>query len=313
MNKMAEFRTNEVTEEQILIVESRLKRPMDFQEEEEIKQKVSFNQNCPFCVGNEEQTPSEIYRVGEPWEARVVENKFPIVNGEGDIKGYHYVVIETTDHNKNLHEMNEDEIFKVFKSYVKVSEELYKKDGVQYVQIFKNYRKEAGASLEHPHSQMIAITKVPDKIKTKKRKAEEYYNKTENCLVCKTIKEEIESKERVVYYNEDFIIYCPYISVFPYEMVIAPIHHRSSILEMSDLKIQGLSSMVLRALRTLERNVGDIPYNMYIDFIEKEKEYYHYQIRICPRLSIHAGFEIATGLFTNVISPETAAKKLRGK
>lgn len=308
---MAEFRLNEITKEQILIVESRLKRPKDFKEKE-IIQKVSFKENCPFCVGNEEQTPPEVFSYGEPWEVRVVENKFPILDREGDITGYHYVVIETTDHSKNLHEMSEDEIFKVFKSFVSVSEMLYKKEDVKYVQIFKNYKKEAGASLEHPHSQIIAIKKMPEKIRIKKRKAKEYYNLNKRCLMCDNINQELESKERLVYTNDDFIVYCPFASVFPYEMAIAPINHKSSLLNMEDKDIKKLSNIVLKALNLLQKNVGDVPYNMFIDFIEKEKEYYHYQIRICPRLSIHAGFEIATGLFTNVLSPETAASILRG-
>jgi len=308
---MAEFRLNEITKEQILIVESRLKRPKDFKEKEVI-QKVSFKENCPFCVGNEEQTPPEVYRDGEPWEVRVVENKFPILDREGDITGYHYVVIETTDHSKNLHEMSEDEIFKVFKSFVNVSEMLYKKEDVKYVQIFKNYKKEAGASLEHPHSQIIAIKKMPEKIRRKKRKAKEYYNSNNRCLICDNINHELENKERLVYTDDDFIIYCPFASVFPYEMSIAPIKHSSSLINMKECEIKKLSKVVLKALTLLQNKVGDVPYNMYIDFIEKEKEYYHYQIRICPRLSIHAGFEIATGLFTNVLSPETAALILRG-
>ncbi|WDC84815.1 hypothetical protein PL321_04130 [Caloramator sp. mosi_1] len=137
---MAEFRLNEITKEQILIVESRLKRPKDFKNQEVIE-KVSFKENCPFCFGNEEQTPPEVYRIGDPWEVRVVENKFPILDSNGDITGYHYVVIETTNHSKNLHEMNEDEMYKVIKSFVKVSEELYTKEEVKYVQIFKNYKK----------------------------------------------------------------------------------------------------------------------------------------------------------------------------
>lgn len=209
--------------------------------------------------------------------------------------------------------MNEDEIYKVFKSFVNVSEMLYQKDDVKYVQIFKNYKKEAGASLEHPHSQIIAIRKMPEKISRKKKKFKEYYNERKRCLICDDINDEIKNKERLVYSDENFIIYCPFASIFPYEMAIAPIKHRSSLVGMDEYEIKALSKIVLKALNLLENNVGDVPYNMYIDFIEEEKEYYHYQIRICPRLSIHAGFEIATGLYTNVISPEKSAEILRGE
>ncbi|WP_027308488.1 DUF4931 domain-containing protein [Caloramator sp. ALD01] len=307
---MAEFRLNEITNEQILIVESRLKRPKDYKDKE-VVEKISFKENCPFCVGNEEQTPPEVYRDGDPWDVRVVENKFPILGREGAITGYHYVVIETADHSKNLHEMSEDEIYKVVKSFIKVSEELYKKQDVKYVQIFKNYKKEAGASLEHPHSQIIAIKKMPEKIIKQKKKTREYFYQNGRCFICDIIKNEIQNKERIVYIDEQYIIYCPFASIFPYEMAIAPLIHKSSILNMNDEEIRKLGSIILNALNRLQRNVGDVAYNLFFDFIRDENEYYHFQIRICPRISIHAGFEIATGLHTNVISPETASLILK--
>ncbi|SKA95151.1 UDPglucose--hexose-1-phosphate uridylyltransferase [Caloramator quimbayensis] len=307
---MAEFRLNNITREQILIVESRSKRPKDFKSAE-TAEKVKYKDNCPFCVGNEDNTPPEIFRLGSPWEVRVVENKFPILDREGDITGYHYVLIETADHSKGFHEMDEEEIFKVFKSYVEVCKKLYEKDDVKYVQVFKNYKKEAGASLEHPHSQIIAIKKMPDKINNKIRKYRELYFKNSRCLMCKTIEEELQYKERVVYHDEDFIIYCPFASIFPYEMAIAPIKHKSSILNLCDDDIRKFSGSVLKAIFKLNQNIGDVPYNMYLDFIKNENNYYHYEVRLCPRLSINAGFEIATGLYTNIVSPETAAKILR--
>ncbi|KRQ86369.1 Galactose-1-phosphate uridylyltransferase [Caloramator mitchellensis] len=303
---MAELRLNEITKEQILIVENRSKRPKDFKTCQE-KVNVSFKENCPFCCGNEELTPPEVYRDSENWNVRVVENKFPILNSQGKIKGYHYVLIEGRHHSRNIHEMSKEEFLNVTKAFVKVSEMLYQKDDVEYVQLFKNYKKEAGASLEHPHSQIIAINKMPEKINRTLEKSKKYFEKNSECLLCKTINYEIQHEKRIIHLDNDFIVYSPYASIYPYEIAILPLEHRSSLLNMNDEEIEKLSDIIQETIKSLINNVGDVPYNLYFDFIKEEKEYYHYQVRICPRLSIHAGFEIATGLFTNIVSPETSA------
>lgn len=307
---MAELRLNEITKEQILIVENRAKRPKDFKSCEE-KVDISFKENCPFCYGNENLTPPEVYRDNEDWNVRVVENKFPILTNEGKIKGYHYVLIEGRHHSKNIHEMAKLEFYEVVKAFIKVSEMLYKKDDVEYVQVFKNYKKEAGASLEHPHSQIIAINKMPVKIKRTIEKSKKYFEENGECLLCKTVKNEIEHRERIIHLDKDFIVYSPYASIYPYEIAILPLNHKSSLLNMDEDSTKKLSNIIQKSINSLINNVGDIPYNMYFDFIKEENEFYHYQIRICPRLSIHAGFEIATGLYTNIVSPETSASHLR--
>ncbi|MCX7904306.1 MAG: DUF4921 family protein, partial [Caloramator sp.] len=235
-----------------------------------------------------------------------------ILNNDGEVKGYHYVVIEGRDHSKNIHEMEVEEFEKVVKAFIEVSRRLYQKDDVKYIQIFKNYKKEAGASLEHPHSQIIAINRMPEKIVELIKKEKMYYAEHKECLTCSKVRDEIENKERIVYLDDDFLIFCPYASIFPYEMTIVPIQHKSSLLGLNELEIKALSKVLHFAVKSLIQNVGDVAYNMFFEFIKDEVEYHHYQIRICPRISIHAGFEIATGFYTNIVSPETAAKVLQG-
>lgn len=309
---MAQLRLNDITREQIIVVENRSKRPKDYKSCE-VVERVSYKESCPFCVGNEEMTPPEVLRIDDPWNVRVVENKFPILNNEGEVTGYHYVVIEGRDHSKNIHEMEVDEFEKVVYAFIEVSRILYQKEGVKYVQVFKNYKKEAGASLEHPHSQIIAINRMSDRIKGLIEKEKEFYEKHGECLTCSKIKDEIINKERIVYLDEYFLIFCPYDSIFPYEMAVVPIRHRSSLLSLKESDIKALSRVLHFAIKSLIENVGNVAYNMFFEFIKDEVEYHHYQIRICPRISIHAGFELATGFYTNVVSPETAARILRGQ
>ncbi|GFR34627.1 galactose-1-phosphate uridylyltransferase [Thermobrachium celere] len=309
---MSNFRISFETGEQVIYSAKRAARPKDFNYSDDINS-LEHKKDCPFCVGNEENTPPTVYKVGEPWIMRVVENKFPAVTMNTDefVKGIHYVVIESNKHNRNIDSFDFEELEKLIRLYITVASDMYKNPEIQYVQIFKNYKREAGASLEHPHSQIIGVNFIPNNILKELDISRDYYYGKESCIYCDEIEKEIVVNKRIVIENEHFIVICPYASMYQYQTQILPKRHISSLFSLTDAEIKSLSAMLKDLLNRYRRCLGDIAYNMYFHFISKEVKEYHLHIDICPRTNIHAGFEISTGAIINSVYPEDAAELLK--
>ncbi|MFA9288749.1 MAG: hypothetical protein ACEQSA_02620 [Weeksellaceae bacterium] len=242
---------------------------------------------CPFCAGNEALTPNETYRIGEGeadksgWEVRVIPNKYPITD-------QHEVIIHAPDDTKDLHELPLEHIAKVFQAY-KQRFNFYKENG--QVLIFCNRGEHAGASVKHPHSQLVVI---PAQINL-------------DTLVREPLNNLVEE-------HEFFNIYCPDFSQWPYEVWIAPKADGGLFGDITDEQIQDLAKLYQKILKRLEdvhkrENLTkhEFGYNFYIH--PKENWY----LRIIPRFIHRAGFELGTGLSVNVVDPATAAKELRSK
>ncbi|MCG2725395.1 MAG: DUF4931 domain-containing protein, partial [Elusimicrobia bacterium] len=240
---MPEIRRDPVSGRWTIIASTRNERPSDF-----ASGKISESEkNCPFCPGNEEQTPPEICRVKSQkennWELRVVPNKYPALvpstlpnNGairrhdsgewndesaesEGLYRkiegiGVHEVIIETPDHFRQMHEMDESDIAEVFKCFASRIREIKKDKKIKYIMIFKNYGRYAGASLAHPHSQLIAMPMVPMRVANELDGANAYFSQKSSCVFCDMIKQEISCKKRIVAENDFFIAINPYASRF---------------------------------------------------------------------------------------------------
>jgi len=340
---MPELRKDIVTGRWVIISTERSKRPDDFRpgkSEEPKKESLVF---CPFCPGNESKTPPEVFAIRENssrpdqpgWKIRVVPNKFPALQPgppppktvRGPFQwmegvGVHEVIIETPHHEQEMSELPLEhlaQVIQVYRSRTIHIEELYHH---QYVQIFKNKGKEAGASLSHPHSQLIATPIVPKRIKEEIYGAERLYrNQFRECVFCRMIREERASADRLIYQNEKFIVLAPFASRFPFEMVILPLKHSAFFREITDGDSQELAEALREALIRLKTQLSDPAFNLVFHQAPNPQvsekawpgidSYYHWHIELMPILTKVAGFELGTGFYINPVPPEVAAEYLR--
>ncbi|MBC8060327.1 MAG: galactose-1-phosphate uridylyltransferase [Clostridiaceae bacterium] len=306
---MSNLRYDILTGNTVIISENRAKRPFD----------INLDKNhlatCPFCPGNEENTPPHLFSKGTPWTIRVVPNKYPALNNElsenqagifssENITGSHYVIIDSDKHYNYLHCMEPEEIVSLICTYSWVMKELYKEETIKYVQIFKNYKKEGGSSLEHSHSQAVSLSFIPKQIQTQLDNAEGYYKENNTCLFCKMLQMEKEANTRIIMESDDYIAFAPYASLLPYEFSIYPKSHSSNFSNMTNAQHISLSILIKKLLFKLYEVLNNPAYNLYINSINTEKGSFHWNIRIVPRISIQAGFELSTGVILNSISPE---------
>jgi len=311
-----ELRKDYILERYVIISDERAKRPSKFKKETPQKRE---NRTCFFCPGNEHTTPPEIGRIGDDngWSMRWFPNKFAAVFDKGDpnIKtdskyftsssnyGFHEVIVETDDHSKQLVDLEENQIKDLLKIYSGRIKELSAKEGIKYVSIFKNHGKDAGTSLAHSHSQVIAYNKIPSLVKEKLDAVKSY----DSCPYCEIIEVEKGSFRRC-FENNTFAAFTPYASRFQFELWIFPKQHIKSITEMGENMLSDLASVLKSALLKLKEI--DASYNIAL-FYSPEGEDLHFHIEITPRLATWAGFEISTNDIITSISPESAAKFYR--
>ena len=328
---MSELRKDPVTGRWVIISTERGRRPSDFVVEK-TKPKVGF---CPFCPGNEEKTPPEILAFrndgsppnGPGWRLRVVSNKFPALRVEGDVNregvglydkvsgiGAHEVIIETPNHEETLTSLSTKGFEEVLWAFRDRMLDLRRDLRLRYAMIFKNHGEAAGATLEHPHSQLIALPIVPHLVMEEMAGAKDYYGYKERCIFCDIVRQEIQQGERVVLENCDFVVINPFASFSPFESWILPKRHVSFFEESQVHEIQSLGLIFSETLRRLEKALNYAPYNFTLHttpFKERHLEYYHWHFEIIPKLTKFAGFEWGSGFFINPTLPEEAAKFLR--
>lgn len=329
---MPELRKDAVTGRWVIIATDRAKRPTDF-----VRERVEIRGSgfCPFCYGNESKTPPEIlaYRSDGSlkdtpgWSLRVVPNKFPALGIEGTLNrqgeglydkmngiGAHEVIIETPDHNLTLSTMPVRRIEDVLWAFRDRVLDLKKDKRFKYILIFKNHGDAAGASLEHTHSQLIALPVVPKRVLEEVDGSREYYTFKERCVFCDIIRQEAESSVRVIGENQDFIALSPFAPRFPFEMWVLPKSHRSAFEESQKSEFEQLSSILKDMLMRLDKVLDHPAYNYVIHtspFPDVSNDYYHWHFEIMPKLTKVAGFEWGTGFYINPTPPEEAAKFLR--
>ncbi len=328
---MPELRKDPVIGRWVIISTERGKRPSDFAPIEE-KKKGGF---CPFCYGNEDKTPPEIYAIrpdnspkDKPgWTLRVIPNKYPALRIEGQLNrqgdgiydkmngvGAHEVIVETPEHFKDLADLEIGAIFDVFRVFRERVLDLKKDIRLKYAMIFKNHGMSAGASLEHTHSQLIATPIIPKRVIEEMEGAKNYFNFKERCIFCDIIHQEIKDGVRIVFEEDFFIVIEPYAPRFPFETWILPREHHSHYESQSDEMIQHLAVTMKEVLGRINAALNNPPYNFVIHTSPLQDgalEYYHWHIEFMPKLTRIAGFEWGTGFYINPTSPEDAAQYLR--
>ncbi|KAI7729224.1 hypothetical protein M8C21_015706 [Ambrosia artemisiifolia] len=336
-NHNPEIRKDAVNNRMVIISPARSRRPSDFKS----KSKPSSNPNsdahqtCPFCAGNEHQCAPEIFRSPEystsDWKVRVIENLYPAVSRDVGVKsddveyghadvigevrlggfGYHDVVIESPVHSVQLVDMLVSEVADVLIAYKKRIGQICGVGSISYVQVFKNHGASAGASLSHPHSQILALPVIPSTVSTRLNSMKEYHNQTGKCALCN-----IHTDKLLIDESTHFISVSPFASTYPFETWIVPRYHSSHYHEIGEDKAIDLGGLLKLTLKKLSIQLDDPPYNFMIhtsplQITSSQLPYTHWYIQIVPQLSTIGGFEMGTGCYINPVFPEDAAKILR--
>jgi UDPglucose--hexose-1-phosphate uridylyltransferase len=297
---------------------------------------------CVFCGGQEDRDPSEITAIraagtaanSPGWRVRVLPNKFPVLRIEGKLVregvgmfdmmsgiGAHEVIIETPDHDLELADLPEAHIADVVAIYRDRMADLGGDDRFKYVLIFKNQGHEAGATLDHAHSQLIATPVTPKRVKEELVGAQRYYEFKRRCVFCDIIRQETRlTTERLVLENDGFVVISPFAARVPYEMWIVPKQHNCDFAAISDSERLDLARILKQTLLRLRAALDDPPFNYLIHtapFRRPRAGYwvsiqhdYHWHLELIPRLTRPAGFEEGSGFFINPVAPESAATAL---
>ncbi len=329
---MPELRKDSIIGRWVIISTERGKRPNDFVRESVVIKGGSF---CPFCHGNEGKTPPEVLAYGRNgggrdtpgWTVRVVPNKFPALGIEGDLDrqgeglfdkmngvGAHEVIIETPDHQQTLAMLPEKSIESVLWAYRDRMLDLKNDKRFRYILLFKNHGEAAGASLEHTHSQLIALPIVPKRVREEVDSAKRYFIDKERCIFCDMIRQEMQAKVRVILENEHFVAMAPYAPRFPFETWILPKQHSSSFENNQSPIYAGLAGILRNILARLDAVLDRPAYNYVIHTSpvgEEISEHYHWHIEMMPKLTKVAGFEWGTGFYICPTPPEESARFLR--
>jgi UDPglucose--hexose-1-phosphate uridylyltransferase len=329
---MSEIRQDPTTKEWVIMAFERSKRPGAFVHSQSKPELPSFSLSCPFCPGNEKMTPDESFVLRDKddtgWRIRVFPNRFPALTPEGSTKrrekdgffldmdgiGIHEVIVDTPNHNGSLALVDDNQMIDVLQTYQKRYLALSQNPFIKLIIIFKNHGPEAGTSLEHSHSQIVAAPVVPRHIRTKNEIAVQYYDDTRRSLYADVVNHELEIGERIVADTDKFVVFHPFASHVPFETWIVPRTHQASFRNVSPEDLNRLAPILRTTLLKLHRGLNDPDFNIVVDTApigDENKDYYLWHIRIIPRLIEMAGFEIGTSININTAMPEETAKFMR--
>jgi len=317
---MPELRKDYLLDRWVLINEGRGKRPNEFVRQVEIIETAK----CPFCPGNEAMTPLEISRIppfAKEWKMRVFPNKFPavmstdgaLVRKKGLLRsqealGAHEVVVQTPNHGVQLWDLPVEDLVQSIKIYQQRIKALQVLPYVEFVVVFHNQGRDAGASLQHSHSQIIALNHMPYEIKQFHAAFKKLKSQLKHCPVCEIIKLESNS-ERLIAENKNAIAIAPFASRYNFEAAIFPKKHKKSIIQLTEAEIRDFAELLHKIITKLKEL--NAPFNIYFTYSPKDD--FHFFATIAPRLNILAGFEFETGITINVMPPEKAAAFYRGE
>ena len=327
---MSELRKDPVVDRWVVIATERSKRP----HANATATKSERAEPCPFCAGRERETPPEVlaYRdtssaANAPgWSVRVVPNKYPALACMEDISlsadspyhamsgvGAHEVIIESPTHCLSMAELSERQVEDVLRAYQQRLIALKDDSRWQSIIIYKNEGSAAGATLEHVHSQLLALPLVPREIAQEWRALVAHHDATGRCLYCEILDKERTDRRRIVIESAAFIGFCPFASRFPFEIWVMPKNHSPFFHTIAEDELRQLAFMLVQSLRRLA-GIVDASLNFVLHsgpLKEAKHEHYHWHLEILPRISKIAGFELASGCYINTEAPEIAARQLR--
>jgi UDPglucose--hexose-1-phosphate uridylyltransferase len=327
---MPELRKDPVVGRWVIIATERVRRPSDFHDRPDPRS----GGPCTFCRGRERETPPEIlaYRNGGPangpdWRVRVVPNKFPALRIEGLLErrgrgiydlmtgiGAHEVIIDSPDHDRDFEDLPATTIAEVLAAYRDRMVDLKRDERFRYAIVFKNHGAAAGATLEHPHSQLVATPVVPVTVTDELQNARAYHGYKERCLFCDILRQELEDRSRIVFEGDHTVAFSPFAARFPFETWILPRRHAAAFERAGVAELADLATVLGTVLRKIGRAMKRPSYNFWLHsapFDAGESPFYHWHVEVVPRLSRGAGLEWGGGMHINPMPPEDAARFLR--
>lgn len=327
---MPELRQNIATREWVIIATERAKRPEEFvqADKDRVESRPPHSPTCPFCPGNEELDLEQLrLPSGDDWQVRVVRNRYPALMDDGELVrdnhninrsiagiGYHEVLVESPLHN-TCPALEPIANLELTLQAFQMRGHVFREDSrVEHVVYFKNHGSSAGASLVHPHTQIVAMPVVPYTIRTRTAEAQRYFDDHGACVLCTMCEMEQREQVRVVCENKHFIAFLPYAAFSPFHLWIVPRRHTPSFLDATPEEVQALAVILRDVLQRLYFGLNDPDYN-YIIRTAPEREsqagYLHWYVGVVARVTRTAGFELASGMFINTALPEESARFLR--
>ena len=328
----SQLRQDLVSGDWIVVAPGRARRPHQLIKKRP-KRKVAPKSSCPFENPQKSghKKPILIYGNHQDWRLQIVENKYPALihrrNGEkcapiikegpysvAQSIGHHELVI-TQNHWKNFSKLSTNEANQVLESFRDRYLMFLNDKCISYVSIFHNWGPTAGASIYHPHYQIVAIPIIPPDVQHSLAGSLNFYKKYKKCVHCAMIKQELGNKRRVIYQNEGAIAFCPFVSKEPFEVRIFPKKHLPYFENTLDYTLGYVVEALQYVLKKITKNLKDPDYNFFIHTApmrDKERyKCYHWHIEVLPKTNISAGFELGTGIEINPVDPNDAAKLLK--
>ncbi|MDD3735206.1 MAG: galactose-1-phosphate uridylyltransferase [Candidatus Pacebacteria bacterium] len=317
---LSELRFDITTGDWVVIAPQRAKRPQDFAKKVSIQKQSS--KDCSFCQPGI-KTPKPIL---ETKNVVVIPNLYPAFAQNGGLNkrrvgptiamqgvGFHEIII-FRDHNKFFPQMYIQEVKEIIDVYQKRYLDLKPKSLLNYISIFHNHGPDAGASIYHPHSQLIAIPILDPEIRKSLDQNQKYFKKNKRCPHCDLIKFELKEKERILFENDDFVAICPFASKISFEIKIYPKKHLSYFEEIDEKNKVSFAEILQKSLYSIYKGLNNPSYNFFLNTSpcdNKDYNFYHWHLNILPRTQIYAGFEFSTGIEISTIDPKEAASYLR--
>lgn len=336
---MSEIRLNHLDNQYVIIAPERLHRP-NLSKKENKKNSTSI---CPFCDGNEDLTPPEVFAIRDntpnkpSWKTRVIPNLYKALQVElDDVSkrdgmfesiagvGAHEILIDTPKHDGKFAFFEKEEMENWLRSIIIRIEDLSKDTRLVHLNIFKNYGTNAGATQEHPHTQLLALPIMPKDEMLFLQRNLQYYRRHGRGIVQDLVYNEKVAKKRVIDEVGSFLAFCPYASAFPFEVMIAPTKNISSLNRCSRGEISDLSVIIKNVFQMLKKQLSDFDYNLYFRIAPLNENFenetymanldklYSFNLIIAPKIYHFGGFELSTGMAINTVVPEECAKLLRG-
>ena len=325
---MAELRRDPIIGQWVIVHTKDSLSPQDY----EIQDQTSRHaETCQFCPGREHLTPHEVdvIRLGNQanWQVRAVPNKFPALKIEGSFDaqkrglleiangiGAHEVIIETPIHEQNMADLTKEEVACIIKQYQRRVIDLTRDRRFRYIVVFKNYGESAGTSVEHAHSQIIALPMIPKYVLEEIEGVRAYRQRSQRCVFCDILEQEYKEKDRILLENDHFVSFCPFVPRYSFEYWIMPKQHLSKFAALGDSECNALADILKETLVLLKNCLTNPSYNYYLHIAPVNtgiEEDFHWHMEIVPKLTRTTGFEWGTGFYVVRTSPEAAAGYLR--
>ena len=324
---MPQLRQNLATKQWVVISTERARRPHSLSELQPCQPPdlPSYDPRCPFCAPEERPGEVEVLRLPEngPWQVRIVRNRYPALAPEGDLErhfsgverwmtglGYHEIVIEGPRHDLSPARADSDMLYLTLLAFQRRGLMLEQDRRMVYIQYFKNHGAAAGASLDHPHSQLIALPVVPGTRRQRAEEARRYCDERGGCVFCAMLADELRLQSRLVAVNESAAAFVLYAALSPFHIWVLPRRHLANFLEAEPEDIRAVAVCLHQVLWALDRGLNNPAYNYVLHSCPLHdcgREYLHWYITVVARISTMAGFEMGTGMYINPTLPEESA------